>query len=295
MDQQTTDIYEKVTQQIIEAMERGAGSYRMPWHVSGESFAPVNAVSRRPYRGINVLLLWLMAESLGYTSGEWATYDQWKALGAQVKKGEKAALVVFWRISERKGEGPDSSDEAANIRSILARGYHVFNAGQVEGYSPEPAPVLPEGERVESADRFFSLQRVTIEHGGNTACYSPQEDVIHMPPFSCFRDAASYYSVLGHEHVHATGAKHRLDRDLRPRFAEDSYAMEELIAELGAAFLCAALGFANEPRKEHAAYLGSWLQVLKQDRRAIFTAASQAQKAVDWMRLRADEQQSQAA
>jgi antirestriction protein ArdC len=116
-----------------------------------------------------------------------------------------------------------------------------------------------------------------------------------MPPFSCFRDAASYYSVLGHEHVHATGARHRLDRDLKPRFAEESYAMEELIAELGAAFLYSSLGLANEPRKEHAAYLTSWLEVLKNDKRAIFTAASQAQKAVDWMRRLADEQQTKAA
>lgn len=296
MNQQTPDIYEKVTGQILEAMERGAGSYRMPWHVTGvEGFAPVNVVSKRPYRGINVLLLWLLAEQHGFSSGEWATYDQWKELGAQVRKGEKAALVVFWKISERKGEEPDSGEETANMRSILARGYHVFNAAQVEGYSPEPAPELPDSQRIESAERFFAQLGVTVEHGGNSACYSPQEDVIHMPPFSCFRDAASYYSVLGHEHVHATGAKHRLDRDLKPRFAEESYAMEELVAELGAAFLCSALGLANEPRQEHAAYLASWLMVLRQDERAIFTAASQAQKAVDWMRLHADEQQSQAA
>jgi antirestriction protein ArdC len=296
MNQQTPDIYEKVTQQIIEAMERGAGAYRMPWHVTGaDCFAPMNAASRRQYRGVNLLLLWLLAEHHGYTSGEWATYNQWQALGAQVRKAEKSALVVFWKISERSREEAEEQEEPTSHRSILARGYHVFNSAQVDGYSPKPAPALPEGERIESAERFFARLGFTVEHGGNRACYSPEEDVIHMPPFSCFRDGASYYSVLGHEHVHATGAKHRLDRDLRPRFAEESYAMEELVAELGAAFLCAALGLANEPRKEHAAYLGTWLQVLKQDRRAIFTAASQAQQAVDWMRLRADEQQSQAA
>ena len=296
MNQQTPDIYEEVTGHIIEAMERGAGSYRMPWHVTGaESFAPVNVVSKRPYRGVNIILLWLLAEQHGYSSGEWATYNQWQALGAQVKKGEKAALVVFWKISERSREESEEQEEPASNRSVLARGYHVFNSAQVDGYSPKPAPVLPEGERIESAERFFARLGFTVEHGGNRACYSPQEDVIHMPPFSCFRDASSYYSVFGHEAVHATGAEHRLNRDLKPRFAEESYAMEELVAELGAAFLCSALGLASEPREEHAAYLASWLKVLKQDKRAIFTAASQAQKAVDWMRLRADEQQTKAA
>ena len=157
MNQQTPDIYEKVTQQIIEAMERGAGSYRMPWHVTGaDCFAPVNVVSKRPYRGINVLLLWLLAEHHGYTSGEWATYNQWQELGAQVRKGEKAALVVFWKISERSREETEDQEEPASNRSILARGYHVFNAAQVDGYSPKPAPVLPESERIESAERFFS-------------------------------------------------------------------------------------------------------------------------------------------
>jgi antirestriction protein ArdC len=296
MNQQTPDIYERVTQQIIEAMERGAGSYRMPWHVTGaKSFAPMNVASKRPYRGINVLLLWLMAESHGYTSGEWATYNQWKALGAQVKKGEKSALIVFWKISERNSEEREDQAEPASNRTILARGYHVFNSAQVDGYSPKPARVLPESERIESAERFFARLGFTIKHGGNRACYSPAEDVIHMPPFSCFRDAVAFYSVLGHEAVHASGAAHRLNRDLMPRFAEESYAMEELVAELGAAFLCSALGLANEPRQEHAAYLSSWLKVLRQDKRAIFTAASKAQKAVDWMRLHADEQQTKAA
>ena len=268
----------------------------MPWHVTGvDCFAPMNAASRRQYRGVNLLLLWLLAEHHGYTSGEWATYNQWQALGAQVRKGEKSALVVFWKISERSREETEEQDEPTSNRSILARGYHVFNSAQVDGYSPKPAPVLPEGERIESAERFFAQLSFTVEHGGNSACYSPQEDVIHMPHFSCFRDASSYYSVFGHEAVHATGAEHRLNRDLKPRFAEENYAMEELIAELGAAFLCSALGLAIEPRQEHAAYLASWLKVLKQDKRAIFTAASQAQKAVDWMRLRADEQQTKAA
>src|SRR5262249_49952170 len=134
MNQQTPDIYTKVTRQIIEAMERGAEGYRMPWHVTGaDCFAPVNVASRRPYRGINVLLLWLLAGQHGYTSGEWATYNQWQELGAQVRKGEKAALIVFWKISERGRDETDDQEEPASNRAILARGYHVFNAAQVDG------------------------------------------------------------------------------------------------------------------------------------------------------------------
>lgn len=293
MSQQAPDIYERVTLQVIEAMERGAGSFHMPWHVSGDCSAPENVVSRRPYRGVNLLLLGLLAETHGYASGEWATYNQWQALGAQVRKGEKSALIVFWKASERSRAETEDDEEPSRNRPILARGYHVFNSAQVDGYSPKPAPVLPESERVESAERFFAGLGFTIKHGGSRACYSPAEDVIRMPPFSCFRNAVSFYSVLGHEAVHATGAAHRLNRDLKPRFAEESYAMEELVAELGAAFLCASLGLANEPREEHAAYLTGWLKVLRQDKRAVFTAASQALKAVDWMRLRFEEQQQQ--
>jgi len=296
MNQQTPDIYERVTKQIIEAMERGAEGYRMPWHVTdADCFAPINVVSKRPYRGVNVLLLWLLAEHHGYESGQWATYNQWQELGAQVRKGEKAALVVFWKISERNREESEDQEEPTSTRAVLARGYYVFNVAQVEGYSPEPSPVLPEGERIERAERFFAQLGANIRHGGAAACYSPQEDLIHMPPFSCFRDAVTYYSTLGHESVHWTGAPHRLNRDLRPRFETESYAMEELVAELGAAFLCSALNLSNEPRQDHAAYLSNWLKVLKQDKRAIFAAASQAQKAVDWMRLRNEEQQTKAA
>jgi antirestriction protein ArdC len=296
MNQQTPDIYERVTRQIIEAIERGAGSYRMPWHVTGaESFAPVNVVSKRPYRGVNLLLLWLLADHHGYTSGEWATYNQWKGLGAQVKKGEKSALIVFWKISERNSEETEDQEESSSNRSILARGYHVFNAAQVDGYAPQPAPALPESERIQRTDTFFVDIGADIRHGGNTAYYEPETDIIRMPMSSAFREAAAYFSVLAHEATHWTGAPHRLNRNLLARFASEAYAMEELVAELGAAFLCATLSISNTPRPDHAAYLSSWLKVLKNDKRAIFTAASQAQKAVDWMRLRNDEQQSKAA
>ena len=296
MNQQTSDIYERVTKQIIEAIERGAEKYRMPWHVTeAECFAPVNVVSRRPYRGVNVILLWALSDSLGYQSGEWGTYNQWQELGAQVRKGEKSALVVLWKTSERSREEREGKDQKAAPRSVIAKGYHVFNVAQVEGYAAKSLPVLSECERVASAEHFFSRLGANINHGGPCACYSPEGDLIRMPHFERFRDTVGYYSTLAHELTHWTGAAHRLNRDLKPRFAAESYAMEELVAELGAAFLCSALKLSNEPRPDHASYLTSWLKVLRQDKRAIFTAASQAQKAVDWMQLRNEEQQSKAA
>src|SRR5262245_20923274 len=138
------------------------------------------------------LILYISSDPV--TIYEWATYNQWKELGAQVRKGEKSALVVFWRISERSREDTEAQERQSSNPSILARGYHVFNAGQIDGYSPAPSPLLPESERIESAERFFAQLGFTVEHGGNKACYSPEEDIIHMPPFSCFRDADSYYS-----------------------------------------------------------------------------------------------------
>lgn len=296
MNQPTSDIYERVTRQIIEALERGAEKYRMPWHVTdAECFAPVNVASRRPYRGVNVILLWALSDSLGYQSGEWGTYNQWQELGAQVRKGEKSALVVLWKPSERSRDEREDQEDKAGSRSVIAKGYNVFNVAQVEGYTPNRVPVLPASQRIEAAERFFSQLDATIRHGGPCACYSPEEDVIYMPLFERFHEGVGYYSTLAHEFTHWTGAAHRLNRDLKPRFAKESYAMEELVAELGAAFLCSALRLSNEPRPDHASYLASWLKVLRQDKRAIFTAASQAQKAVDWMQLRNFEQQRQAA
>ena len=287
MTQATADIYERITAQIIEAIEAGAGSYRMPWHVTNaDVFAPVNAAADRRYRGINVLVLWAAAQHHGFASGFWATYRQWQELGAQVRKGEKATPVVFWTVPESdRGESTDEAgaEKEKPSRGIFARGYSVFNSDQVDGYTRPERPVLPESERIAAAEKCFSAVGATVRHGGGVACYNPAEDLIYIPEFSSFRDAACYYSTLGHEATHWTGAPHRLNRDTPSRFGSEGYAMEELVAELGAAFLCTTLGIANEPRPDHAAYIASWLDVLRQNKRAIFTAASQAQKAVDWM------------
>ncbi len=279
-----TDIYQRITDQIAEAIERGAGTYKMPWHTSGEfGFSPINAQSGRPYRGINVLVLWSEAEKRGFSSGLWATYKQWSDLGAQVRRGEKATAVVFWKFSQVQTKAEDSEEESE--KSIpFAREYSVFNSDQVTGFkSDEAKPVLSESERVEGAEQFFSSLGAEIRTGGNRAFYSSDADLIWVPNFSAFRNGTAYYSVLAHETTHWTGAPHRLNRDMSHRFGSEAYAVEELVAELGAAFVCADLGLTHEPRTDHAAYIASWLKALRNDKRAIFTASSKAQAAVDWM------------
>ena len=287
------DVYQRVTNQIIEAIERGAGDWKMPWHqTAGENFVPINAQSKKPYRGINILSLWAAAEERGYNTNLWATYKQWQELGANVRKAEKATLVVFWKFSDLGiDEGSkDEEREEESRRSVLARGYSVFNADQVDGFTPPEMSAIPDVERVQTAENFFSALGADIRHGGNRACYSPGTDHIQMPRFEVFQSAIAYYSTLAHESTHWTGAVSRLNRELSTRFGGEAYAAEELIAELGAAFLCAELGLSNEPRPDHAAYLASWLRVLKNDKRAIFTAASKAQAAVDYMHGKQEEE-----
>ncbi len=255
----------------------------MPWHTSGKfAFSPINVTSRKPYRGINTLCLWSAAQTKGYNSAEWATYQQWQEKGGQVRKGEKSTTVVFWRFANESKEGQDG-ETLSSSRLLFTRGYAVFNAAQVDGYTPKVEIDLPMPERIERADRFFTAIGADVSHGGNRAYYAPATDHIQMPPFAAFKDNVSYYSTLSHEHTHWTANSSRCDRQLGKRFGDNAYAAEELIAELGAAFTCAHLGLTTEPREDHAQYIQSWLRVLKADSKAIFTAASRAQQATDWM------------
>ena len=287
-----TDVYSRITAEIVAAIENGAGEWRMPWHHDGSSIArPRNVASDKGYRGINILALWVAARRTGYTSGIWGTYQQWAQLGCQVRKGEKATTVVFWK-ELRKSDSGDAESDAADRSDddnshgrarFFARGYCVFNASQVDDYAPHDMPRLPEAERIARADAFFAALNIPIITCGDQACYRPDIDTVFMPSFEHFVDVASYYSCLGHETGHAAGAHHRLDRDLTGRFGSASYAMDEVIVELTSSFVMADLGIACRPRREHAAYIQSWLTVLKNDPRAIFTAASKAQAAADWM------------
>lgn len=285
------NIYETVTAQIIAAIESGVGTWQRPWHTTGlDAMSPINAISRKPYRGINTLVLWTAASSKGYTSGEWATYKQWTDKGAQVRKGEKATMVVFWKFGDTAKDEQDGEEatEGGRQKLFFTRGYCVFNAQQVDGYEAKPEQPAPYEDRIEAADEFFKLTGSTVRHGGNSAHFSPGSDAITMPPFAAFKTSTDYYSTLAHEHIHWTAIPSRCDRTLGKRFGDNAYAMEELVAEIGAAFLCAKLRIEGEPREDHAQYVANWLKVLKADNRAIFTAAGKAQNAADFLIAKSD-------
>lgn len=274
------DVYEQITNAIVSTIEEGADKYEMPWHALS---IPLNATSRKPYRGVNVLMLWATAQKRAYTSNEWATYRQWQEAGAQVRKGECSTTVVFWKFYDRSEEQQEDVDAPEDRPRCFARCYHVFNASQVDGYVPQVAEQLPESARIENAERFFASLPAVVKHGGDRAFYSPMGDFIQMPPFAQFKSPEAYVSTKAHEFGHWSGSGSRLNRDLSGRFGDERYSMEELIAELTSCFVCADLRIQSEPRVDHAPYIASWLRVLKGDRKAIFTAASKAQEATSYL------------
>jgi antirestriction protein ArdC len=279
------DLFARITGQIADAIAAGASTYHMPWHRWGNNLSqPVNAFSGRNYRGVNVLLLWAAAEQAGYATGRWATFRQWKEAGAQVRKGERGTSIFFWKAAAKADEEPDSDDAKPGRPRYIAKVYWLFNEAQVDGAEPAiPQPNLSAEERIAVADAFVASTGASISHGGDKACFVPSLDQIRMPEFEQFRSPEAFYAVVFHELIHWSGAKHRLDRDLTSRFDRASYAMEELVAELGSAFLSAQLGLAPEPRPDHAGYVASWLRVLEHDGRAILTASAKAQEAVDYL------------
>jgi antirestriction protein ArdC len=289
MKEQRFDIHQHITNQIVAAIEAGAGEFRLPWHrFTGSIMRPVNVASRKAYQGVNVLTLWAAGDEAGYQAGLWGTYKQWAEAGAQVRKGEKASYVVFYKEITVAG---DDENEEENGRRLLARATPVFAAEQVDGYSPPALPEPPANpvEPIEAAEAFIAATGANIVHGGSRACYVPRTDNIHMPPRDVFTGTATssaaeaYYATKLHELTHWTGIESRCNRQFGKRFGDKAYAMEELVAELGAAFLCADLGITDAPRADHAQYLDSWLHVLRADKKAIFTAASKASQAVNFL------------
>ena len=279
-----TDTHTRITNEIVAAIEAGTGSWKMPWHHDGRATSrPHNVASNRPYRGINVLLLWAAASTAGFADGIWGTYRQWQAKGAQVRKGEHGSTVVLWKPFERGDRSDDGEQDDGGRRGVYARCFTVFNGEQVDGYEPEPVAQLDETMRFAHADAFVANLGIECEYGGDTAYYSPIADRVHMPHFRQFKDALGFYGTLLHEHGHASGAKHRLDRDLTGSFGSATYAAEEICVEILSGFILADLGLAHHPRPDHAAYVASWLKALRGDPRAIFAAASRAQAAADWM------------
>lgn len=283
-----SDVYTRITNQIIAELEQGVRPWMKPWdaaHIAGPVSRPLRA-NGKPYGGINIVMLWVSAMEQGFTAPIWMTFKQAKELGAHVKKGEKGTLVVYASTITREEQGEEGETQRRDIPFM--KGYTVFNVEQIEGlpahYHAKAEPRLNPQQRIDQAEAFFAALGADIRHGGNAAYYSPTADYVQMPAFESFKSAESYYATRAHEMTHWTRHPSRLDRDFgRKRFGDAGYAMEELVAELGAAFLCVDLELTPQIRDDHAPYIAGWLQALKHDKRAIFTAASHAQKAVDFL------------
>lgn len=290
MAKKKRDTYQEVTNAIVEAFESGdVSKWTRPWKTVG---LHKSANSGKDYRGINQFILFLKALAFGYTSNLWLTYKQAKALGGHVTKGQKGTQVVFWKWADRDRKdaegnviiGADGKPKQERVL-LYATSYTVFNVEQCEDldeakldkHRENAAPVAVD----DALDDFVVRTGAQVREGGDRAFYSPSQDIIGMPARTQFDDSGAYTATLTHELTHWTGAKHRLDREFGDRFGENAYAIEELVAEMGSAFLCARFG--TEGKLQHAEYITHWLKVLKADKSAIFTAASQAQKAVDFL------------
>ena len=281
------DIYETVTNTIIEALEKGIDNknWEMPWH--GSSAMPQNAHTGNIYRGVNVPLLWAWQAKKEYSSAIWGTYRQWAELGAQVKKGEKGIRIVFWKSIKIE---PQDENEEEETR-MFAKYSTVFNADQVDGYEIKEDAEIEKSDiqAIACADSLIDASGAIIQHEENRAFYSPTLDYINVPTPEYFKDTKAknatenYFSVIFHELSHWTGHKSRLDRKPNGDSSRAEYAYEELVAELGAAMCCASAGVSSVVRDDHAQYIGGWLKALKNDKKFIFSASSQAQKAVDYL------------
>lgn len=299
------NLYEEVTNKIIAELEAGRVPWVQPWgHVGATSPAlPRNALTGRCYSGVNVLILWGSELERNWPSQSWLTFRQAIEAGGSVRKGERGTTVVYadrFVPHDRKEEslrGSGSPDRTENARAAETGGdaraipflkrFTVFNVAQCDGLraglAADPAP-LPEREIVPVAEGVIAASGVDFRIGGDHAFYAPGEDFVAVPPQPAFFEQINYYRTALHELTHATGHSSRLDRKLVTDFGTKDYAREELVAEMGSAFLCAALGIV--PTVRHSDYLASWLDLLREDSRAIFRAASAASKAADWLLAR---------
>ena len=271
-----TDIHSTVTAAIVAQLEAGDAPWSRPWtSVGGNRHLRANG---QPYKGINTLILALS----GRPGGHWFTYKQASELGAQVRGGEKSTSVVFFKPLKVEDKA-----NAGQLKTIpLLRSYNVFHQDQIDNLPAKytaPAVATPSLVRDDFADAAFAATGAQVNHGGSSAHYVPSQDYIQMPAIETFHSVEAYYATLAHELTHWTGHKSRLDRNLTTTHGTKDYAREELIAELGAAFICVELGVESSPRADHASYLQSWIDVLKEDSKAIFAAAAAAQKAADFV------------
>lgn len=285
------DVYTRVTQRIASQLEEGVRPWARPWRNTSGAGVSTGRPQRHngePYRGINVLLLWDAAQSQGFSAQTWMTYQQALSYRAHVRKGEHGSLVVYadrYTKTDVDRQGEEVEREVAFLKS-----YAVFNVEQIDDLperfrtsAPMPSEERERPALLEGAEAFFNSTGARFRHGGDRAFYAPGPDVIQLPHATAFVDPESYAATKAHELIHWSGHETRKAREFGRRFGDDAYAFEELVAELGAAFLCADLAITAEPRADHAAYLAHWLRVLRNDKRAIFAAASHAQAAADYL------------
>lgn len=292
--------YTRITATIIASLEQGVRPWMKPWSTDNAATRITRPLRHdgTPYSGINVLMLWGASIEHGFSSPIWMTFKQALDLGAHVRKGEKGSTVVYANTFTRTEEDAEGNDVERKIPFL--KGYTVFNIEQIQRlpaiYYAKLEPKFTTVERIDHAESFFAATHADIRYRGGRAYYAQEADYIQVPPIESFRSAESFYATLAHETCHWTKHVSRLNRDLgRKTWGDEGYAREELVAELGAAFLCADLELTPEVPQEHASYIAAWLQVLKNDNRAIFQAAAHAQRAVDYLHsLQADRRESAA-
>jgi antirestriction protein ArdC len=281
------DIHQTITDRIVAQLEAGTPPWMKPWTSRGPSIRPLRSTGQ-PYNGVNVLTLWLDAEEKGFSSPYWFGFQTALKLGAHVRKGEKGSAIVYANKIIKTEENPRTGDEETRAIPFLKQS-HVFNAAQIDGlpehfYTPAKVVDRLPGNKDARLDGFFQGTGADIRHGGGRAFYRIDADYVQIPEFEGFHTGEAYYATLAHELTHWTRHPKRLDRDMgKKTWGDAGYAMEELVAEMGAAFLCADLGITPETREDHAAYMAQWLKVLKGDKRAIFTAASKASAAAEYL------------
>lgn len=278
------EIYCQVTDQIIADLESGHIPWERPW--SGGLMFPQNASTQTIYNGINILILWMRQRKAGFQSSQWLTFNQARGLGASIKKGEKATRIIYYQpllIKEKNDQGETDSKSIPMLKT-----HSVFNICQCEGLESLVkiesglGESLKEPDICEKAEAIFSASGAKLSFdGGSHAFYNVTQDSIHMPQKSAFKNQLGFYGTLLHELTHWTGSESRLNRSLVAARTVSHEAKEELVAELGSSFLCAHMGL--EYSSQHAAYIESWLNVLKQDKSAIFKAASQARQATEFL------------
>lgn len=282
------NVYQIVTEKFIEALKKNIVPWHKPWNTTGTDQWPINRASGKPYRGVNVFLLGIEAHIHGYEANEWLTYKQAAEMGGQVRKGERSTVVTFWKVNKYK-KFNESSGEDEDKKGLLLRYYNVFNISQCDGIEPRrvPSRTQPTAAFTVHAQAQALIDgwngKPHIRHAGNRASYSPQLDIVTMPPQKAFHSPEHYYHTCFHELVHSTGHKTRLNREMGGGMMEtDSYAKEELVAEIGATFLSTVAGIDVEAVTDNSvAYVKHWLKALQDDEKLIMSAAGKAQHAVD--------------